>query len=532
MAVISDQELLQVVVETKGTGDVDRLEQALNKLATAQVNVSKSLDQLASAQKRASSEIKNSGRAILEASYAIEDAQYGLSGVLNNLPRIVQSLGGTTGLAGVLSIVAVGVNVLVNNWSKLMDTMSSSAPKTAAEQMKQLAENTARTAAETQKLIDLEAKQKKDEGLKSASKSLSGELNPYVEKSQKAVKAAIASAGVEDVSGFDRIKQAIESDPAVLDKYLTADDKKRLRQKDEEIKASKGGFWNSVNPMAKPTSVLQKERNRILQTARSEVIRRGDVGNEIASATSGDPMALSGLLNRIGDVRARNKATYGFDNVDIPSGLEDKLKASTPEAIKKKEAEAAAKKKRDQMQADGLRHDKILEDANKAEKEAEDKAIKEREKFAKEQRKVRVKSAEDRIGGGMSAEIERGLLTAELGGAERDGSAQQMLAKVSLGLMKQAKEDGRELREDEAHQIATKQVKDAQEGLDRKVTDAKLNPEEVKPRKSEVFDATELAARIQSSFGTDNIPRQQLDRLKSIDEGIKALAGVPAKMSD
>jgi len=52
------------------------------------------------------------GMGVLEVSRAIEDAQYGIRGVLNNIPGIIQSFGGSMGLAGVVSIAAVAVSVL------------------------------------------------------------------------------------------------------------------------------------------------------------------------------------------------------------------------------------------------------------------------------------------------------------------------------------------------------------------------------------------------------------------------------------
>jgi hypothetical protein len=56
--------------------------------------------------------------AILEASRGLEDLQYGVRGVLNNIPGLVMALGGTGGLAGVLSMVAVGGSVLYTVLSK------------------------------------------------------------------------------------------------------------------------------------------------------------------------------------------------------------------------------------------------------------------------------------------------------------------------------------------------------------------------------------------------------------------------------
>ena len=51
----------------------------------------------------------NTGMAVLEASRALEDLQYGVRGVLNNIPTLVVAMGGTMGLAGVISVVAVAL---------------------------------------------------------------------------------------------------------------------------------------------------------------------------------------------------------------------------------------------------------------------------------------------------------------------------------------------------------------------------------------------------------------------------------------
>lgn len=55
---------------------------------------------------------RNMGGAVLEASRAFEDMQYGVRGVLNNIPGLVATLGGSAGLAGVISLVAVGLSIL------------------------------------------------------------------------------------------------------------------------------------------------------------------------------------------------------------------------------------------------------------------------------------------------------------------------------------------------------------------------------------------------------------------------------------
>lgn len=55
---------------------------------------------------------QNSGLAVLEFSRAIEDAQYGIRGVLNNIPSLLSYLGAGAGLAGAVSLAAVGLTVL------------------------------------------------------------------------------------------------------------------------------------------------------------------------------------------------------------------------------------------------------------------------------------------------------------------------------------------------------------------------------------------------------------------------------------
>jgi hypothetical protein len=74
----------------------------------------------------------NAGAAVLEFSRAFEDAQYGIRGVLNNLPGLIAMLGGSAGLAGVISLVAVvGSQV----WERFIR-----APKQAAGETKGLLE--------------------------------------------------------------------------------------------------------------------------------------------------------------------------------------------------------------------------------------------------------------------------------------------------------------------------------------------------------------------------------------------------------
>lgn len=87
------------------------------------------------AQNRIPASARNNAQALLELSRGFEDLQYGIRGVLNNIPSLVMSLGGGAGLAGAISIGAVAGSILVNTLSQ-----TEAAADAAAEKLEGLAE--------------------------------------------------------------------------------------------------------------------------------------------------------------------------------------------------------------------------------------------------------------------------------------------------------------------------------------------------------------------------------------------------------
>lgn len=59
---------------------------------------------------------KNAAMGMLLLGQTIDDAQYGFRSIVNNIPGLVMSLGGSAGLAGALSIAAVAVNQFIQHW--------------------------------------------------------------------------------------------------------------------------------------------------------------------------------------------------------------------------------------------------------------------------------------------------------------------------------------------------------------------------------------------------------------------------------
>jgi hypothetical protein len=70
---------------------------------------------------------RNLGMAALAGAQAFEDMQYGIRGVLNNIPQMVLMLGGTAGLTAVISIASVAGTIL---WEKMRKGPEEAADKT------------------------------------------------------------------------------------------------------------------------------------------------------------------------------------------------------------------------------------------------------------------------------------------------------------------------------------------------------------------------------------------------------------------
>lgn len=92
---------------------------AAGGVAEKAVRTNKSLEQVAEGADKAGKSSRNMGGAVLEASRAFEDAQYGIRGVLNNLPGLVMMLGGTAGVAGAASVAAVAISILAPKLKEL-----------------------------------------------------------------------------------------------------------------------------------------------------------------------------------------------------------------------------------------------------------------------------------------------------------------------------------------------------------------------------------------------------------------------------
>lgn len=108
----------EIEINLKSTLDGKGVEEAKQKIDS----LNKSTDQLDKGSQKATKSIKNMGQRTLQAAYFFDDLQYGIKGILNNIPGLVIGFGGGAGLAGALSLATLA-------GAKLYEWLSSTEEK-------------------------------------------------------------------------------------------------------------------------------------------------------------------------------------------------------------------------------------------------------------------------------------------------------------------------------------------------------------------------------------------------------------------
>ncbi len=133
----------------------------LNEAITKTTNTS---EKLPPAMDKTQTSTRNAGMAVLQFSQAFEDAQYGIRGVVNNIPGLVMSLGGGMGLAGVVSVGAVVISQLVERLGLL-----GKSTKDVSKEIEEAA-RAAGEALEAQLDKGMEARRRADESRRNAAR--------------------------------------------------------------------------------------------------------------------------------------------------------------------------------------------------------------------------------------------------------------------------------------------------------------------------------------------------------------------------
>lgn len=125
----------EIEIKLKSTLDGKGVEEAKQQIDA----LNKSTEQLDKGSQQATRSVKNMGQGALQAAYFFDDLQYGIRGIMNNIPGLVMGFGGGAGLAGAMSI-AVLAGAKLYEWMGKTEDKSADLAKKMKEHSKEIAE--------------------------------------------------------------------------------------------------------------------------------------------------------------------------------------------------------------------------------------------------------------------------------------------------------------------------------------------------------------------------------------------------------
>jgi hypothetical protein len=268
--------------------------------------------------------------------YAIDDVQYGLRGVANNIPGLLAPFG-TFGM--ILGAVGISAAVAYQHWDQLVEALGVAAPKTAAEQMDELRKATDDAAEATRKL-------KKDVD----------DLDKLYEKRSKGqvargqgVEEAIGEVGmgplVEGVLAGELAKQPLRG--------LTAEENKELRQINHPKAFFEALDFRSVEAKEQDRAAKEEE---VLGRRLKE--RRAEVEKLILRAQRGDAGALKELMPKLSPEQQK---AFREASPEHKAEQAESAKGDAEDAKKRREGEALQEKQRQDREQEAKAADRERE---------------------------------------------------------------------------------------------------------------------------------------------------------------------------
>lgn len=126
----------EIEIKLKSTLDGKGVEEAKQQIDA----LNKSTNQLDKGSQQATRSIKRMGQGLLQVAYFMDDVQYGIKGILNNIPGLVIGFGGGAGLAGAMSL-AVLAGAKLYEWMGKTEDKSADLAKKMKEHSKEIAES-------------------------------------------------------------------------------------------------------------------------------------------------------------------------------------------------------------------------------------------------------------------------------------------------------------------------------------------------------------------------------------------------------
>lgn len=125
----------EIEIKLKSTLDGKGVEEAKQQIDA----LNKSTEQLDKGSQQATRSVKRMGQGLLQVAYFMDDVQYGIKGIMNNIPGLVIGFGGGAGLAGAMSL-AVLAGAKLYDWMGKTEDKSADLAKKMKEHSKEIAE--------------------------------------------------------------------------------------------------------------------------------------------------------------------------------------------------------------------------------------------------------------------------------------------------------------------------------------------------------------------------------------------------------
>lgn len=230
-------------------------------------------------QTRVQTSSRNSAQALYLFSQGLEDASYGLRGVLNNIPGLVIAMGGTAGLAGAISIGAVALSQIIPLFTKTEEKAGDMADK-----IQETADNMAKLETDRFEAVGdaIDAARDRAEALKqefddtrSAEQSFTTSAIDNAGKLAE-VQRGIATALGEQVDSYRELQAiaAAEEQKRVLaaEQAIAAENQKIAAAQEEATLAEQSLAKQQARAQAEQANLIQtRERLQLLLQERAEL---------------------------------------------------------------------------------------------------------------------------------------------------------------------------------------------------------------------------------------------------------------------
>ncbi len=445
----------------------------------------------------------NIGQAALQASYFFDDMQYGIRGVMNNIPMLITSLGMGAGIAGVISIAATAAVFL---WDKF----------SGAEEAKEKTDE-AKTAMEG-------FKKAMDEAGEAAQKAFTADLDRYLEVLRESTQLWAQQKGhISEALGFQNALAKAEQDAALARLEQEKQGKLAGAKSDEERAAISADYDRRKAGVTRQgeaeAGTRALEAQQVAEATLAARIRDAQAQQEAAKqGVSRGDAETAGVLGTVGQLSdqqirqqkgvAADATIRGLDGLDRP--LTEKENERRNQAIRDR-AEAASFRAADDRAAqtgEGITFDATRKRLEESGDQAALGQLSEQEAQIKQALESRAKVQEQIA----KNEAEINKLIIEERELKQRG---QLLAKQQIAVIEQRKADEAKEQTDD---VISGQKKTEQAARQKAENDAR----ELES-KGDLVGAAKLRNQV-AAPGPDADPEQQRKAKLDADERLRAAA--------